>query len=303
MKRLINAQYTEVLQNLLDDPIINEKIMKAMSTYPLYVCTSEDENVRALIPTREELNNKILNFYKYREIGFESVGRFIDELEISLVEIMPYYNQMFQTVQFLGDVSSPFDNVDMEETYEETRVSKSEGEIINKTVANGKDVVTGTSKAEAHNTDKAENTTTNTENSKNVHSATPQGSLSIPAVNYDDDKTNDIPFADEIDHVRYADDANWDKKKNDASSLSEGENNSTSESESESTRLSENDATSENSSTGLQEDTIRHTYKRKGNQGVTTYGHDIIKHRKAIMNIEQEIIRDRRIRELFMTVF
>ena len=285
---MIRAQYTEVLKNLLDDPIMKEKIDNAMSTYPLYVCTSDDPNIRSLIPTRDELNGKILNAYKYREIGFETVGRFIDELEISLVEIMPYYNQMFQTVQFLGEVDSPFDNVDMVESYEETRTSKSTGKIDNTTNTEGKDVVSGTSKAEAHNTDSVNTNTTNDENKKNVNAKTPQGSLDIAAKN--------------IENVPYADEVNWDKSNNVSTSNSNGTNDTESQSESESTRNSENSATSNSQTEGMTEDTIKHTYTRKGNQGVTTYGHDIIKHRKAILNIEQEIIRDRRIRELFMNV-
>ena len=96
MLNSITARYTEVLYNIMNSENGSAAINQAMSTYPLYVSTSQREYGQPnIIPTREQLNNKILNYYKYREIGFETVGRFLDELETSLNEIMPYYNQLF----------------------------------------------------------------------------------------------------------------------------------------------------------------------------------------------------------------
>ena len=80
-------RYTEVLINLMENEQTKPLINNALSTYPLYVSTSQHEyGIPNIIPTREELNKKILNYYKYREIGFETVGRFLDELEISMNE-------------------------------------------------------------------------------------------------------------------------------------------------------------------------------------------------------------------------
>ena len=92
---IIPARYTEVLVNLLNDPIAKSKIDQAMSTYPLYQRKSLEEHIPCYIPTREELNKAILNYYRYREIGFETFGRFLFELETALNEIMPYYNQLY----------------------------------------------------------------------------------------------------------------------------------------------------------------------------------------------------------------
>ena len=92
---MIYAKYTIVLKTLLDDPETKALIDKAMSTYPLYEKRSEEKYIPSYIPTREQLNKKILDYYKYREIGFETVGRFLTELEVALNEIMPYYNQLY----------------------------------------------------------------------------------------------------------------------------------------------------------------------------------------------------------------
>jgi hypothetical protein len=91
------AKYTVELRKLLQDEHTKALIDNAMSKYPLYESKSKQEYIPVYIPTREELNTMILNHYRYREIGFETVGRFIEELEYTLNEIMPYYNQLYMT--------------------------------------------------------------------------------------------------------------------------------------------------------------------------------------------------------------
>lgn len=116
---MMQARYTVVLKTLMDNPRARQDLDKALSTYPLYEQkTPTSPNV---IPTRTELNNKILNAYKYREIGFETPGRFLDELEIAMNEIMPYYNELFGTVEIMATIEDPFGNLDVTETYEEER--------------------------------------------------------------------------------------------------------------------------------------------------------------------------------------
>lgn len=118
----MRADYTETLRNLMINEQTKNLLNKALSTYPLYQPAKEYD----LIPTREELNNRLLNHYKYREIGFETVGRFLDELEITMCEIMPRYNEMFKTVAIMADIDDPFGNVDIVETFEQERSDTSE---------------------------------------------------------------------------------------------------------------------------------------------------------------------------------
>ena len=92
-----HAKYTVVLNELLNDSEVRPLIDKALSSYPLYVSKSEEENIPNIIPTRAEINRKLLDYYKFREIGFETIGRFIEELRIAMEEIMPYYNQLMFT--------------------------------------------------------------------------------------------------------------------------------------------------------------------------------------------------------------
>ena len=243
MLNSITARYTEVLYNIINSENGSVALNQAMSTYPLYVSTSQREYGQPnIIPTREQLNNKILNYYKYREIGFETVGRFLDELETSLNEIMPYYNQLFYSAD--QDFNMIY-NVDYVRTIDRDRDNTS-------------------------NTTATSNTTTSestTSNNKTVSSDTPQSNISTANT--------------DIDNVEYANNISWNKDTGSGSGTSNG--------------------SATTSGTGNEsESTVETT---KGNFGVTSAQDLIKKYREIIINIEQQIINDPRISELFMLVY
>lgn len=258
---MIKAKYTVVLKTLMDDPAARQKLDEALSKYPLYV----PETVYDLVPEREELNSRLLNHYKYREIGFETPGRFLDELEITMGEIMPRYNELLKTVVTMANLPSPFDNVDVVETFEETRTdnSKTDGSATAKTASTANDNTTTGNDVESF--------------SKQIKSSTPQEQLSIPA--------------EGVDTVDYADEANWGRDKSHASGSST--------SKSDSSVNSDTTSKTENNSSG----TTKHTFTKKGNQGVNTYAHDMLEFRTAIIDVVDQIINDPRIAELFMLVY
>lgn len=271
---MIYGKYTVVLKTLLDNEETKEKLNKAMSTYPLYEKRSKEEFIPSIVPTREQLNKKILDHYKYREIGFETVGRFLDELEISLNEIMPKYNLLFLSCDQDFNVIW---NVD----YKKEIAMKREGENSNTSQSNSSSESDGSSYTES--SDNNQNTTTGEGNSKNVESATPQGILDI-GVNG-------------TDSVNYADNVKWNKDNNTSTSNSKGS------AESESDSHLESSSTSKNTSSGsdsVEENTVETT---KGNFGVVSAQDLVLKFRETIRNIEQEIINDERISELFMKVY
>lgn len=153
------AKYSVVLKELMANEQTAEALEKALSTYPMYEPKEVQEIPAQLVPSRSELNQRLLNAYKYREIGFETVGRFLDELEITMKEIMPYYNQLFDTVVIMNNIPSPFDNVDIVETMEQT--------------SQGNQVIDETSNATS------EGNATSSMTGKNVDIDTPQSNISI----------------------------------------------------------------------------------------------------------------------------
>lgn len=259
----MEARYTEVLINLMRNENAMTSINDAMSDYPLYTnpLSKEIGGVK-LIPTREELNAKILNYYKFREIGFETFGRFLDELRTSLHEIMPKYNQLFYSLDQEFNVVY---NVD----YEKTITRNLEGENKNSELTN--------SETSSSATDTSNVTSNTTSYDKNVKSLTPQNEINTPAQN--------------INNIKYADEVNWNK--NDTTGVSNTTGNST-------TNAENNTSTNGTLTRDENEETIERT---KGNYGVVSAQDLILKYRETIINVEQLIINDPRIAELFMMIY
>jgi hypothetical protein len=284
----MSARYTVELRSIMDNPESSEKLSRALSTYPLYAQKNKD--IPTIIPERSELNQRLLNHYKYREIGFETVGRFLDELEIAMNEIMPRYNELYATVEIMAELDNPFDNVDFIEEYKETRNGTATSESNTSSSNEGTSTTSNDSRSTTNSTDTSTINASVDNTSKHVHSATPQGNiLSINGKN--------------IDSVPYADDVSWDKSNNSDTSTTNGNSSGSTSSESEQTATSTNTLTADSSGTQTTNDTVEHTFTKKGNQGVNTYAHDMIEFRTSIIDVTNQIINDERISELFMRVF
>lgn len=189
---MIQARYTEVLYNLLQNERVRNLINEAMSEYPVY--TPENPYTFSVIPTREEINKRILDRFKYREIAFETVGRFIDELRITLNEIMPFYYQLFKTEDVMNGLEDIFGNLDVIESFTETNTSS------------------GNNSATNNATSSATSSASSQSNDKSVSSDTPQSQLSISNMN--------------IDSVEYANNASWSKTNTSTSGTDTGSSTS-----------------------------------------------------------------------------
>lgn len=76
-----------------------------------------DENVRG------ELEKKIIEHYYFRQIGFETVGRFVFKLNERLRLIMPRINKIYLTTVYKYN---PIENYNMEEEGTDTRTASNE---------------------------------------------------------------------------------------------------------------------------------------------------------------------------------
>lgn len=285
----MHARYTVVLRDIMTNDFSKDALAAALSNYPLY----SNPKSYDLIPTREQLNTKLLNHYKYREIGFETVGRFLDELDITMCEIMPRYNELFKTIVTMAELPSPFDNVDIVETYEEQRThsSESSGSSTNSQTGSGTQNGESTSDVNGSSSESGENTANQTANGKHIESDTPQDSLSIGS--------------DGINDVDYASKAQWNEDKLNSESSSEVSRTNTEKvtGTTKNTTASTNEETGSSTATNASSDTVSHTVTKKGNQGVNTYAHDMNEFRTSIIDVVEQIINDDRIAELFMMVY
>lgn len=76
--------------------------------------------------------NKIIEHFRYRQIGAETIGRFKHNFKVKLTEIMPYYYQLYKSVELMGDPDDPdnpikpLENYNLTETYTEHNEGKTE---------------------------------------------------------------------------------------------------------------------------------------------------------------------------------
>lgn len=274
------SESTVKLYELLNNSEVKSKIDEALSHYPLYVAKNE---TNGLIPDREALNQRLLDYYKYRSIGFETIGRFIDELRIAMNHIMPYYNQLYKTVDTMEGIEDIFGNVDIVETYKETR------------------------KDSATSTGTSSNTSTSSDNSTTSASgqstSTSEAQTGENGVNNHELKYSDTPQSKVSDIDNYLTNYTKENTSTENTSTSEAETttNTNSDTTVKNTSSSEGSGTSTATSEGS--GTVEHTFTKKGNQGVNTYAHDMLEFRDTLLDVTAKIITDSKIAELFMLVF
>lgn len=106
---------------------------------------------------------KVIDHYRFRQIGQETPGRWLHYFRTRMQEIMPYYIQLYESQALMQSLDDPFGNVDITETFEETRTGESSG--------SSSSTDTGQSNAEG-----GDYTDTNLNTAKKF-SNTPQGSI------------------------------------------------------------------------------------------------------------------------------
>lgn len=182
------AVYTVQLKTLIEN-----HFDIGLKNYPIF-----DENYRKI------LNEKIINHYLFNEIGMETAELFKFYLNTTMREIMPYYNQLYKSelLEF-----NPLYDTDLTTVYDKTNDNTSTTDSNNYSYNKSKVTTNGNvenesdsfSHSDAHSTGDSHGNSVGKGNTKNVHSDTPQGFLSINSIEnetYATDatmsKTNDI---------------------------------------------------------------------------------------------------------------
>lgn len=68
---------------------------------------------------KKAFEQKVIDHYYFRQIGQETVGRFLHYFRARIREIMPYYKQLYESVKIMEELDDPFGNVDITETFEQ----------------------------------------------------------------------------------------------------------------------------------------------------------------------------------------
>lgn len=157
------AVYTMQLRTILDNVENGFPDLLHMNEYPIY-----DEN------HREELNKKICDHYYYREIGFETVSMFYDRLLARLREVMPYYNELYRSLDMEYDPLYTDDyTINRHEEGTNSQDGSTSASTAGTTSSSGRsDTITG-----GETSSSGSETRTSAEEGKNVVSDTPQAML------------------------------------------------------------------------------------------------------------------------------
>lgn len=66
---------------------------------------------------KERLEQKIIDHYRFRQIGQETVGRFKHYLKCKMQEIMPYYVQVYEFDAKFRNIDDPLESYNLVETF------------------------------------------------------------------------------------------------------------------------------------------------------------------------------------------
>ena len=123
---------------------------------------------------REKLVCKVLKHYYLREIAAETVGVWILWMNTKFEEIMPYYNQLYESAKLKFE---PFYDVDYTRSSQRDVTETEHGSYENKGQTESSGSSTDTGKTSNTRTGKTTEVGTNSGTSKDLYSDTPQGAL------------------------------------------------------------------------------------------------------------------------------
>lgn len=255
------------------------------------------------------LKKRIEDHFYFRQIGCETLGRWLHMFRTHVAQIMPYYAQLYKSQELMFRLDDPFGNVDIVETFEEETKGNTSGTQTGTASSSGSSSSESSSTAEssgsstgkttgsssASSTSTLSNDKTSTENKEHRFSNTPQESISNIDSYLTEAAKDKNTITEGVDGTE--------------STSSQSSDTADTENESESTTTGSTTSSSEtsgssntnNTTTGTTSGTVKHTLTRKGNQGVNTYAHDMKELRETFINIEQMIIAD--LNHLFLGIY
>ena len=298
------ANYTVVLNDLLNTDF---KLM--LNDYPIF-----DEAYRQI------LNEKIINHYRFYEIGFMSPDRFNFELWNTMNEIMDFYNRMYEKVN--NENFDIFNQNNLIETYEKEGTQKStldsKGKNLSDTnsTSNTKDSTKSNSQGNSSNDSKKSSSNTNIINGRtinqnkdgdvstvNIKNDTPQGAIRRNSL----DNGNYMTSYDESKQVRNKDESisQNDSKQTDnysenVNSNSKDTNTNNVDSTSNTSSDSTNTLTTSLNNESDMKDTVTYIRKITGYQGIDNV-ELLNKYSNSLLNVDMLIIN--RLRDLFLIIY
>lgn len=218
---------------------------------------------------RSVLCSKILKHYYMREICCETVGIWTLWMNTRLEEIMPYYNQLYESelIKF-----NPLYDVDITRKHDKTVDGTEERNGETTDTANGTREVTGTNDTKETGTGKTITSASSDETKRDLYSDTPQGAITgLENENY---LTNARKI---IDGVTSSGNENTDTTRNVDNDYTENE-------------TTNNTKNGTNKLTGTSNTTEDYLETLVGKQGSGTYSKMLMEFRDTFLNIDMMVI-------------
>lgn len=287
------------------EEVVQKAIPKIFKTSEIPMFTGETQEHRTL------LFKKILLHYYTREIGYETVGLWKLKLNQKLMEIMPYYNQLYESelIEF-----NPMKNVDV--THEHTGEYTDNEKVDNERNSESHDVTHTVQETDtnedvtlrhSHTTSQGDDERTNVINTNadswTLFSDTPQGGLngisnasaspSVADNSYLTNATHNITTPDgqtvTQSHGTITETYNKDGDRKD---------NTTLHAEGETTTTHDNTGKITDDNTKKNDGEDKYTNNDIGKIGTETYSEMLQKYRDTFLNIDLMVIRE--LEPLFM---
>lgn len=220
---------------------------------------------------RSVLCQKILKHYYLREIGAETVGIWMLWMNTRLEEIMPYYNQLYESAKIEFD---PMHDVDLTRKHERNvdGTSKEDGTRTDNTT--GKRTLTGNRDTDSTGSSTRNTTSGSDETKRDLYSDTPQGAITgLENENY---LTNARKITNNVNGTG-----------NEEANTTE--NTGTNYSETEDTTGKVDGITSNTGSSSTTEDYLETI---TGKQGTESFSSLLNKFRETFLNIDMQVIEE-----------
>lgn len=101
---------------------------------------------------KKAFEKKVIDHYYFRQIGQETVGRFLHCFRSRINDIMPYYIQLYESEKFMRDIEDPFATVDYTETFEQETSGTTSGTSVIDSESNSDGTSNGNSTRKFSNT-------------------------------------------------------------------------------------------------------------------------------------------------------
>lgn len=77
---------------------------------------------------KKAFEQKVIDHYYFRQIGSETVGRFLHQFRTRVRELAPYYKKLYELEDQLTEAGDPFQSYDLTETYKQTSKGSESGQ-------------------------------------------------------------------------------------------------------------------------------------------------------------------------------